>query len=302
MRSKTLIKVVTLFLFVCATTLIMAGPDKKVEKSFEGKNKVKIKLALSDCILKSSDDNKIHATVTYSYSDDEYEVVFRESGNSVTMQEKFHGDDASGSAEWIVSVPKDTKVDVNSGTGDLILSATDSEVDGNTGTGDIELTDASGEFELNSGTGSVIVKSSEGEFDLNSGTGKVRIKDSKGNFNANSGTGSVQAQKITFTEEGEFNSGTGDVEIVGPMGDDYDLSLNSGTGDAVLDMDGAEISGFFEFKAGINGGRIKADLEFDREEEQGHNGNGTIVKSVKIKSDSPRFYISTGNGTAELKK
>jgi hypothetical protein len=302
MQSKSLIKIFTLFLFACATTLILAGPDKKVEKSFEGMNKVKIKLAISDCILKSSVDNKIHATVTYSYSDDEYEVVFRESANSVTLQEKFHGEDVSGSAEWIVSVPKDIKVDVNSGTGDLILSATESEVDGNTGTGDIELTDASGEFELNSGTGSVTVKSSEGDFDLNSGTGKVRIKDSKGNFNANSGTGSVQAQKITFSDEGEFNSGTGDVEIIGPMGDDYDLSLNSGTGDAILDMDGAELSGYFEFKAGLDRGRIKADIEFDREEEQGHKGNGTIVKSVKIKNDSPRFFISTGNGTAELKK
>jgi hypothetical protein len=302
MSLKHMIKMLGLVMLFCLTSLVMAGPDKKIEKSFEAKKKVKIKLALSDCVLKSSTDNKIHASVSYTYSDDEYEVVFRESGNSVTMQEKFPGDDARGSAEWVVSVPKDIKVDVNSGTGDLILSASQTEIDGNTGTGDIELTDASGEFELNSGTGSLDIQTSEGDFDLNSGTGKVRIKNCKGNFNANSGTGSVEAQKITFTEEGEFNSGTGDVEVIEPTGDDYELTLNSGTGDAVLDFNGAELSGYFEFKAGLDRGRIKADLDFDRVEEHGYNGNGTLVKSVKIKSDTPRFYISTGNGTAELIK
>jgi hypothetical protein len=138
-----------LVLIFTMTTIILAGPEKKINKSFESKDKVKIKLAISDCTVKTSSDNKIHAMISYSYSDDQYEVVFRESGNSLTMQEKFHGDDADGSAQWTVSVPEGARVDLSSGTGDLILSTTNIEIDGNTGTGDIELTDARGEFELN---------------------------------------------------------------------------------------------------------------------------------------------------------
>ncbi len=302
MISKIKSILIVILGIVIGATNLMAGPDQTIEKTFDAKNKVKIKLAISDCKVETSKDNKIHAMVIHSYSEDEYEVVFRESGNSLTIEEKFHDDHAGGSADWTVAVPAGTRIDVNSGTGDLLISTTDSEVDGNSGTGDVELSGASGEFELNSGTGSVLIKSSKGEFDLNSGTGKVKIRDSQGNFKANSGTGGVEVQNITITDEAEFNSGTGDAEIVSPSGKNYDLSINSGTGDAVLDLDGAEPVGYFELKADARSGRIKADLEFDREEEHGHGDNASIVKSVTIKQDRPRFYISTGTGTARLKK
>jgi hypothetical protein len=128
------------------------------------------------------------------------------------------------------------------------------------------------------------------------------LKGCKGNFDVNSGTGDVEAENLTITEEAEFNSGTGDAEVIKPIGTDFDLSLNSGTGDAVLDMDGAELSGYFELKASAGRGRIKADIEFDNVEEYGHHDNAYIVKSATINSDKPRFFISTGTGTAQLKK
>ncbi len=302
MLLNNIFKRFTLIIILFLAVSACAGPDKKIDKTFDQKDKVKIKLALSDCIVTPSNDTKIHALVDYSYPDDQYEVVFKESGSSITMQEKFYGEDADGSAQWNVQVPKGVDVDIDNGTGDLILTVTDSEVEGNTGTGDVELTDSSGEFELNSGTGSVVVKSCNGDFDLNSGTGSVKMRDSEGNFKANSGTGNVEAHNLTFSEDGDFNSGTGDVEITGPKGEDYDLSLNSGTGDAVLDMDGAELVGFFEFRANSRSGRIKANLDFDREEEHGDSDRAYMVKSVTLMNGTPRFFVGTGTGTAQLKK
>jgi len=281
------------------STIIIASPDKDVNKSFDAKDKIKVKLAISDCELKASPDNKIHAHVKYSYPDDQYEVRFKEKSTSITMEEKFFGEDADGSAEWTVSIPEGVKVELNTGTGDLVISVKKVEIDGNTGTGDIEVSDSNGEFELNTGTGSLYVTGCSGEFELNSGTGKVIIKKSSGNFDGNSGTGKVVAENITIEDEAEFNCGTGDVEVIKPMGDDFDLSLNSGTNDAVLDMDGEPLEGYFEFKASARSGRIRASLDFDQEKEHGNNSN---VKSVTLKKKTPRFFISTGTGTAELKK
>jgi len=67
-------------------------------------------------------------------------------------------------------------------------------------------------------------------------------------------------------------------------------------------MDGEPLEGYFEFKASAHSGRIRASLDFDQEKEHGNGGNGTIVKSVTLKKKTPRFFISTGTGTAELKK
>jgi len=172
------------------------------------------------------------------------------------------------------------------------------ELKANSGTGDLELKNATGEFKLNSGTGNIMVKDCNGEFDLNSGTGRINIENTKGSFDANSGTSTVKAFDITVENEGEFNSGTGNVEVVRPSGQNFDLMLNSGTNDAILDMDGRKLEGFFEFKADRHAGRIRADLEFDKEDDFGKN----IVKSVTIGKDSPRYFISTGTGSAELKK
>jgi hypothetical protein len=202
----------------------------------------------------------------------------------------------------MVHVPENTEIDFNSATGNLSIKAVLSEVDANSGTGRIEIKKSRGEFELNSGTGRVEVFTSEGEFDLNSGTGSVLIERSTGEFEANSGTGKVEANEITIIDQADFNSGTGDVEVRKPLGDDFDLYLNSGTNDALLDMRGQPLKGYFELSAQRYGGRIEAPSEFKEGSSQSGESNGTIRKSYGSGEDTPRYFISTGTGTAELKK
>ena len=101
---------------------------------------------------------------------------------------------------------------------------------------DIDLRNVKGKYDLSTGTGYVDLIESQGDFDLSSGTGNVKIKNCEGDFDASSGTGNVSAEGLTIDYEGDFSSGTGDVEVEFPQGTDFELTVASGTDDAVLDM------------------------------------------------------------------
>jgi len=282
---------------------LSAWAEKEINKVFEPKDKIKVKLAIGSCVIEKSADAKIHVRLVYSYDDDRFTPVFAEKSSTLTLEERFRGHDHNGGqGEWTISVPGKTEVEFNSGTGNLSVQGLTIEVDGNTGTGDIELTDVKGGLDLNTGTGNIEMANCDGDFDVNSGTGNVTIKDTKGTFDANSGTGDVEAFNITIVDEGDFNSGTGDVQITQPKGEAYDLEMNSGTGDAVLVMKGAPIEGYFEFTAQVRRGKIVSPVKFDKEEEYEDNDHNYMRKSFTKGKGTPRFYISTGTGTAELEQ
>jgi hypothetical protein len=292
-----------LFLVLFLSVTLLAAPEKEMQKTFGPKEQVRLKLALGDCRIEKSSDGQIHVHLVYSYEDSNvFEPKLEERARAIYLEEKFHGNNPRGYSKWTVAVPDNTEIDFNSGTGNLIISGSTAKIDGNTGTGDIEVDNAKGRFKVNSGTGDVDVHGSEGEFKLNSGTGRVKIENSKGNFNANSGTGDVEAHGLTFDLEGDFNSGTGDVEVSSPKGEDFDLTASSGTGDAVVEMQGNPIQGYFEFSAQARRGRIVSPVKFDKEEEYMEGDHKYLLKSFTKGKKSPRVYIKTGTGTAKLKE
>lgn len=277
-------------------------PEQKVEQVFKAKSEVRIKLVLGECNIKNSDDGQIRVKLIYSYDPDEFEAIFKEKETSLLIQEKFHDNNPRGFSTWTIEIPRDTEVDFESATGDLVITGWEGELEGNTGTGDIELIKTKGDFKLNTGTGSIDVREAQGKFDLNSGTGGVKMESCRGNFTANSGTGSVHAINLTFEDEGDFNSGTGRCKVVKPQGTDFEVSINSGTSDALLDLQGMPLEGYFEFTAHAHRGSIECPVKFDDEKDYEEGDSRYYRKSFTRGKKSPRYYIGTGTGTAELKK
>ncbi len=245
MKTNKIKIILSIFLSVLICSQLFAQNGKVFKETFDAKEKIKIKLVLGDCIIKKSDNSKILVTVNYTYDDDNYEVRVKEKEKSLTLQEKFYGENAQGDSEWTIYLPEHVEIDFSTATGNLTVENVSVEIEASSGTGNLNVSKSNGEFDLNSGTGDVKVDKSEGEFSLNSGTGDVQIADSKGEFDINSGTGDVKGFRLVLEEDGDFNSGTGDAEMTDPMGDNFDLSINSGTGDATLILDDTTIGRLF---------------------------------------------------------
>ena len=156
------------------------------------------------------------------------------SGDFLTINVKNKSNNTNSDASnWVLWVPDGLKIDVTSGTGSLNIAGVEGVLKVATGTGNIEVSDMKGNFDINSGTGEIEITNASGKFDLNSGTSDVIVKNAEGKFDANSGTGDVQFEQVNPTRYSSLNSGTGDVyfEVATKIG--ADLSIRSGTGDAL---------------------------------------------------------------------
>ena len=301
-RTKIIISLFVFLSFMVSVALL-AAPEEKVDKTFGKKDEIRFKLVLGDCQLKKSSDGSIHVHLVYSYEPDmSFEPLIRERGGTLYLEEKMRGNNPKGYSTWTVEVPDDIEIEFKSATGSLTVEGLKIEIDGSTGTGDIELSQVKGEFDLSTGTGDVEAYDSEGEFELSSGTGNVKIKNCKGNFDASSGTGDVKAEGLTLELDGEFSSGTGDAEVSFPDGTDFELKVSSGTDDAILDMNGKQVKGYFEFTCHARRGRIVCPVKFDKEEEYKDNDQTYLRKSFTQGKDVPKVYVKTGTGSARLNK
>ncbi len=303
MKKTKAILSVLIFLSLLMSTGLFAAQEEKIEKTFDKKDEVRFKLVLGDCQLEKSSDGRIHVHLVYSYGPKmNYVPKLEERGDTLYLEEKIREKNPRGYSRWTVAIPDETEIDFSSASGNLFIEDLDLKIDGYTGTGEIDLKKVRGKFDLISGTGRVKVSDSEGNFEVRSGTGRVIIENCRGNFDASSGTSDVRAEGLTIEYEGDFDSGTGDVEVAFPDGTDFELTLDSGTNDAVLDMKGRSIEGYFELECQAKRGRIISPVKFDDEEEYGDDDQKYFRKSFTKGNGTPKVYIRTGTGKAKLIK
>lgn len=287
-----------IFLAVLPTLLVA----QKLDKAYQNVEFLEISSITGDITIQKGKTAEVQ--VKGEWNDEKIRVKVNYDGKTLTIEEKKirDRDNINGNASnWVLMVPDNLGLDVNSGTGDLAISGVKADLDANSGTGDISIEDMEGRFDVNSGTGGLEIDNAKGKFDLNSGTSNVIVTNSEGKFDANSGTGDVEFRKVKPTGKSVLNSGTGDVAFIISGAIEADLALNSGTGDAVLDFAGNKVEGDFEMKCGINSGRIVAPFDFDSEQKIGHRNNGHIEKAAKIGNAAYDLEISTGTGMAKVK-
>lgn len=311
----------SLFLFVFAAGALVAHAQE-INKTFSGVKKIRINTSSGDVILAKGNSNDVQVKVSYTYDTDEYQPVFEQSGSTLTLKEDFHKNSVSGKSKWTLTIPdglelrtssgsgnveaNDLKVNVsaNTGSGNYNWKNVSGDSDINTGSGDINLDACQGDIDLNTGSGDISLDKTNGDVHANTGSGNISLTNLKGGVSANTGSGNINAQELNLTSKGSFNTGSGRVYLVLSSPLTHDLSLNSGSGDAVLDCKGTKLEGKLVMTASKRNGEIKAPFTFDKTEEVNDwgNDNTQIRKTVQLGSSNVEIKISTGSGTAEVKK
>ena len=144
------------------------------------------------------------------------------------------------------------------------------------------------------------VSQASGEVELNCGSGDISLDNINGEIAANTGSGDVAAKSVILADESAFNSGSGDVYVSLTESLKHDISVNSGSGDAVLDFNGNAINGTVVMTANKKNGEIHAPFPFDKEEEIDNNGHTTLKKTAKLGDGSVDIRIGTGSGDAKI--
>ena len=309
------------FAFILAVSSGLLAQEQTINKSFDGIKKIEINTASGDCLIEKHGKPSVDVTLKHSYDTDNFEPIFEQKGDVLVLKEKFEKNSSNnGSSNWQLHIPENMEVSFNTGSGDLHAKNLKLNVNSNTGSGDVHINNITGDVKVNTGSGDIGITAYNGNLKLNAGSGDVQFNDSNGDFTVNVGSGNIDAMKISgdfsmnvgsgnirvknivLTGASSFNAGSGSAEIALVSELKHDISINSGSGDAVLNFMGVKMSGVFTMKANKKNGEISAPFEFDKTSEEGEGDQTIVKKEAQVGTSNVKINISTGSGHARVQK
>jgi len=294
----------TLLLMLMISLLFLnaqAGDKKEVNKTFKPKEMVEIKTVSGDCVIKKGTNSEIKVHVVYTYSDDEFEVIFEEEGNTLVMREDFLKKERNwshhGKSHWTVTLPEKTKVEFKSASGDLEANGLMNGLSVKVASGDVTAKDMMGNIRVKSASGDIDIDDSTGEMTVEVASGDIKLINVKGTFNIKAASSDIEANGIQFNEESSFKTVSGELLVKLSKSCTVDLSLTTVSGDVTLDYNDNPVKGYFEFKG--KKGNISSDIPLDDNEKHSYS---PFVTRYFSKGDSPRITLKAVSGDLIFKK
>jgi hypothetical protein len=223
MRRKSLLLVV---LLLCG---LAYGDEWKREYKVGGKPE--LKLDTNDARIEVRRGGPtIQARVLtegYKIGPGDVHVYERQEGDSVSLDVRIpHGPSISFRSRWVhveISVPQNTKLDLHSGDGSIVVSGIDAPVYLSSGDGRIEVTDYSGALKAKTGDGSMQISGKFDELNLSTGDGRIDCEIRPGSkmsdrwvIRTNDGSVSLRLPS-NFGAELEARTGDGHVRLHLPV-------------------------------------------------------------------------------------
>lgn len=214
-----------------------------------------------------------------------------QSGNSIRVGYNLPEDAKRHvSISYEVTVPPDTSLQINTGSGEISVEGVRSQARMHTGSGGIRVRDLGPQSRLETGSGS------------------IRADAVAAPIYAGTGSGSIQAD-LTGTGDVDVHTGSGSIEVRGVNG-----GLRARTGSGHITVDGA-VRGPWQLHAGSGGVRLalSSGEGFDLNV---HTGSGSIHSDLPItvqgtfgrhelkgsvRGGGPEVEVSTGSGDIEIR-
>jgi len=162
-------------------------------------------------------------------------------------------------------------VTAQSGSGDIRIGRTDADVRARTGSGDIEVEAAAGETDINTGSGDVLMRlAGTGRGEIVTGSGDVEVDGASGPLRIRTGSGAIAVDGSPVAAW-DLTAGSGDLTVEVPTGVAFDVNLRTSAG-------------------GIDAPAVVTSERATRRELRGHVGGG-----------GPLVSMSTGSGEIRVR-
>lgn len=265
-----------------AATRIPFGDDGHFDRTLNvsGTVDLDVQTGSGDIVVKTGDGSKveihakIHAKngknggdVAQYISQIEANPPIEQNGNTIRVGHIENNDWKKNiSISYELTVPAQTKLksesgsgdvtvdgvagplEANSGSGSLKVTHIGSEVHARTGSGDVQVTDVHGSARLSSGSGTIdakgiggglvassgsgdikLVQTAAGDVEIQTGSGSVNVTGANGAVKAQSGSGGISVEG-TPAGDWRLHTGSGDVEVKLPAQAGFNLVARTGSG------------------------------------------------------------------------
>jgi DUF4097 and DUF4098 domain-containing protein YvlB len=252
---------ISISLLLTCSFAVASTPQGTFEKTFQVSGPVELEVLThsGDIIVRSGGTGSVvivgkifvgdhwlsgnrHADV----SDIEQHPPLRQDGNSIHVD---YVNARNISVNYEITVPADTTIRTQSGSGDQIIEGTRGSADLESGSGDMKLEHLAGEIRVQTGSGNVrareiagpvrggtgsgdieLEETATGDVDLHAGSGNITARGIQGAFRADTGSGDITAEGTQAGSWG-IRTGSGNVHVHLPANAafDADISTSSGT-------------------------------------------------------------------------
>lgn len=158
------------------------------------------------------------------------------------------------SINFDIQVPYDTEVELDSGSGDLVVSEIRGPVQAESGSGDIEITSIEREVAVSTGSGDIKV-SGAAKVSAKASSGDVKLSTISGDVTIEVGSGDVVLQEIGSSVH--VDTGSGDIRVDSALGSSARWQLETSSGDVAIRL---PADARFALAAETSSGEIKADF------------------------------------------
>ena len=185
----------------------------------------------------------VDATIYTADIEDEYELTLEQDGKQaklVAQNKSRNGisfySGQSPSINLVVTVPSNLNLDIDDGSGDILISAMQSNIDVKDGSGDLTISGAKN-LTVDDGSGEVNLENIAGNLELTDGSGSIHINNVSGNATIDDGSGEMHVSNISGSLNVE--DGSGDLVISHISGA---VNVDDNSGDMIIEHIGSSVT------------------------------------------------------------
>ena len=185
----------------------------------------------------------VDATIYTADIDDEYELTLEQNNKQAKLVAKNKSNNGisfysgqSPSINLVVTVPNNLNLDIDDGSGDILIEAMQSNIDVKDGSGSLSINGAKN-LNIDDGSGSIQIKNVTGNLALTDGSGSIDIHNVSGNAAIEDGSGEMHVANVTGSLTVE--DGSGDITIKNINGA---VTVDDNSGDMVIEHIGSSVT------------------------------------------------------------
>jgi hypothetical protein len=227
--------------------IVIASPShhsfnltKELKLDAESLNELAVEAGAGSLSIKGQEgltDIRVKAEISTSSEDnDHYQLTLTNSGSTAYLVAKYKGDSSHWSAntdspqiDLTVLVPPRMLLDINDGSGDLLVKDMTNMVKIKDSSGDLIVDNVNGDLAIDDGSGRIEVSEVMGRVKIVDGSGEMKLSDIKGSIDIEDGSGEMRLSDIEGHIEIEDSSGS--IHVMNVNGN---ISLDDGSGDLTV--------------------------------------------------------------------
>lgn len=168
---------------------------------------------------------------------EEMQVFYDQRGDSLNISTKVHWNILQfglRSIHFEITVPANCDVQLDNGSGRVMVQGTSGDIRLRTGSGGIEAHELQGQIALKTGSGGIKANNLQGQVDIQTGSGGIESYSLQGQITLKTGSGGISMHQSMLAGSSRVNTGSGGITFEGTLDPQGNTLMKTGSGGITL--------------------------------------------------------------------